>query len=505
MSTLPDHFYGGDGIKNDWGATSGTSMAAPYVAGASVLIREAMQDLGLTQITQGTIYDLFRRTADTIFDAATSAHYKRLNLQRALDSLVGADDYGSAAANATSLGRLSTTIQVSGTIGRTSDQDFFQFTADRSGKVTLSLSGNPNLAAKWQQTAGGRLENGKLILDVNAGQTYTLGVAGGGLSIGKFTVDMKLAALPPPDPTAALVTIAHGTATVAGTAGSDSFRWDANQQQIIVNGVSYSVAGITQITFDGRGGQDSLVLVGGSAAETVTLRPGTTELVGPAYRVSATNTETVQVLGGMGDRAFLVDSAGNDVFDASPTVATLRGRGFSNQVRGFEQVIASASAGGLDNATLRDSRGADQLDASATSSWLRGSGYSIRAERFDNITVLATGGGNDFARLLGDSGSDVLTIFAGMRSLKTNGVQISTQGFQRAACDGLGGSDTIDFHTATSTSSLTGRGKAGSIAAGSFTTDFANAETVLANVRAAHRLQTDLSVLDFVFKRIGAT
>jgi subtilisin family serine protease len=61
MSTLPDHFYGGDGNKNDWGATSGTSMAAPYVAGASVLVREAMQNLGFTQITQSTIYDLFRR------------------------------------------------------------------------------------------------------------------------------------------------------------------------------------------------------------------------------------------------------------------------------------------------------------------------------------------------------------------------------------------------------------------------------------------------------------
>ena len=48
MSTLPDHFYGGDGEKNDWGATSGTSMAAPYVAGASVLVREAMQNLGFT-------------------------------------------------------------------------------------------------------------------------------------------------------------------------------------------------------------------------------------------------------------------------------------------------------------------------------------------------------------------------------------------------------------------------------------------------------------------------
>ena len=320
MSTLPDHFYGGDGIKNDWGATSGTSMAAPYVAGASVLVREAMQELGITQITQGTIYDLFRRTADTIFDAATNASYRRLNLQRALDTLVGADDYGSTSASATSLGRLTTTIQVGGTIGRTSDQDFFQFVADKSGKATLSLSGNQQLGANWQQLAGGRMENGKLILDVVAGQSYTVGMAGGGQSIGKFSVDMKLEAAPAGDPASDLVKIVGNTATVTGTAGDDTFQWQAgSKQQIIVNGVSHTLSGITQVLFEGGGGKDSLVLVGGSAAESVTLRPGTAELVGATYRVSSTGVETILVTGGSGDRATLYDSAGNDVLDARPT------------------------------------------------------------------------------------------------------------------------------------------------------------------------------------------
>jgi hypothetical protein len=78
MSTLPDAFYGSDGNKNDWGAASGTSMASPYVAGASVLVREAMQDLGYTQITQGTIDDLFHRTADKVFDSVTNATYDKI-------------------------------------------------------------------------------------------------------------------------------------------------------------------------------------------------------------------------------------------------------------------------------------------------------------------------------------------------------------------------------------------------------------------------------------------
>ena len=89
MSTLPDAFYGGDGNKNDWGAASGTSMAAPYVAGASVLVREAMQNLGYTQITQGTINDLFHRTADKSMTPRRRPRYDRINVSRALGSLVG--------------------------------------------------------------------------------------------------------------------------------------------------------------------------------------------------------------------------------------------------------------------------------------------------------------------------------------------------------------------------------------------------------------------------------
>ena len=44
-------------------AIRGTSMASPYVAGASVLMREAMQFVGNTNITQDTIYNHMMATA----------------------------------------------------------------------------------------------------------------------------------------------------------------------------------------------------------------------------------------------------------------------------------------------------------------------------------------------------------------------------------------------------------------------------------------------------------
>ncbi len=191
-STLPDHFYGGDGRKDDWGATSGTSMAAPWVAGASVLVREAMENLGIASITQTTIYERLRTTADLVYDATTSASYRRVNLQSALQSLVGVDE-SSSIADAKSLGTLTTSLNVSGTIGQTSDQDFFRFTAGQSGSATLTLGGSTELAATWQTAGGvGQIQGNRLTINVQAGQTYVVGVAGGN-TIGKYSIDLRLA------------------------------------------------------------------------------------------------------------------------------------------------------------------------------------------------------------------------------------------------------------------------------------------------------------------------
>jgi subtilisin family serine protease len=397
MSTLPDAFYGGDGIENDWGAASGSSMASPYVAGASVLVREAMQDLGYTGITQTSIADLFHRTADKVYDPATLASYDRINVARALETLVGSDDFG------------------------------------------------PNSP----------------------------------------------------------VTINGNAASIVGTAGNDSIKWQAGGQ-IWVNGVSYSLAGVTQITIDGGGGSDSLVLVGGSAAESATLRPGSAELTAAdGSRVVASAVENIQFVGNRADRAMLYDSAGNDTLTAGPTSAILQGNGFNNEARGVSQWMVFATAGGYDRATLKDSAGADQLDAGATYAWLRGPGYSIRAEGFDYLTVNATHGSGDFAHFIGTESNDVLGVWRNNRNLYTGGVEIHTFGFQTVQFDGGGGWDYIDYYSSSKKGYLYGRSDYGSLIDQVFETQFNGVESVLARVRSSHRLKTDLAALEFAFQKWG--
>jgi subtilisin family serine protease len=450
-STLPDHFYGGDGVKNDWGAASGTSMAAPYVAGASVLVREAMENLGFVGVSQQSIYDLFRRTADTIHDAATGANYYRLNVMQSLEGLVGADDFGSSVEGASSLGSLAATVQVSGTIGRVSDHDFFQFTAARNGQVTLTLSGTEQLGVHWVQPAGGQVEGDKLTVDVLAGSTYTVGVAGGGATIGKYDVEIRQVEATVRSP----VSVQGSTATITGTDGNDAFRWQAGSRQIEVNGATFSLFGAMQIVLDGRGGNDALVIVGSSSAETVKMWPGRAQIVGGGYTLESTGVERVHFDGARNDSVVLYDSEINDTFEAMGGRTRLTGPDYENIVEGAGSVVAVASAG------------------------------------FDS------------AHFTGSAGNDALVVSAGTRTFYSGKRVQRTEGFEQAVFSGGGGFDSVEFYTSSRTGRLEGRGNRGLIADTVFATQFAEVESLLAIVRTSHRLRTDLVAVDFAFQRIG--
>ncbi|HBE72186.1 MAG TPA: hypothetical protein DDW52_28970, partial [Planctomycetaceae bacterium] len=137
-STVPDHLLGSDGNANDFASASGTSMAAPYMAGASVLVRQAMEMIGHTDIDLDSIAAHLRETGSSVFDAATNQSYDVLNLHNALDSLLPDDIVGDSLGT----GQLIdvSAAQHSGWINSLGDADVFTFTASSSG--TLQIDGD---------------------------------------------------------------------------------------------------------------------------------------------------------------------------------------------------------------------------------------------------------------------------------------------------------------------------------------------------------------------------
>ncbi len=489
MSTLPDHFYGGDGIKNDWGATSGTSMAAPYVAGAAVLMREAMEHLGYADIDQSAIYSRLKATADQFFDAATSTTYHRVNLPRALESLVGADDFGSTAAAANSVGSLTTSLAVSGTIGRTSDQDFFQFTAAQTGLATLSLAGSEQLGARWIAAAGqGSASGGQLKIDVVAGQTYVVGVAGNGTTIGKFQVAMSLSPTSgnsgggnpggdtgPTNPTDwgrveqmrqvgidlkagdqwFEVTAARtGTLTVEALfdqrrGNVDLEVYDSRHQRVAASkgqaaseridlsatgGSTYFVRAIgTNRDVDFRltnlvstAGQ-TITVAGTAAADTFAFQAaaGKFAIGGTVYEVGT--ARNVQFTGGEGyDRVTLVGSSAAETTTLRAGSVELVSGSFRVTATGAESV--QVIGGREDTAILHDSAGRDYLTASTTSVVVSGDSFRSAAQGFGSVTIVSQGGG-DYGVIRGSGRSDTLSAWGDTRIVRSQGVTIRTENF----------------------------------------------------------------------------
>jgi|GEM_PF-4251859 len=192
-STIPDHVFGADGDPNDFATSSGTSMAAPYVAGASVLVREAMEFVEIENITQDTIYDNLRSTADLIYDAVTNASYRRINLEAAINALMPGDDFGSTSEAAHSLGMLASGSSFAGVIGSVTDADYFRFTAGQTGQATFSFDTTNELTLDAKIIGGsGSFTGDDLTIDVIAGQSYTIALSTSD-GIGRYTANVTLA------------------------------------------------------------------------------------------------------------------------------------------------------------------------------------------------------------------------------------------------------------------------------------------------------------------------
>lgn len=501
VSALPDAFYGSDGVKNDWGAASGTSMAAPHVAGAAVLLRQAMQQLDMPAATPDAVIQWLTRTADTLLDPQTALTYHRLNLPRALQALVGVDEYGSTPQTAHPLGPLHTEVQLTGILQSASDRDYFQFTAAASGEVELRLTAPPAVGAAWI-LPDGRLEAGNILtLPVEAGQRYIVGVTSAAQTIGRYTLTLTPARpLDPPPVDLGILTqwvepqvpLSGGRAAlqfVAGRTGRLTVElWPATGQAIVA---TLRVDNAQRQPVGSLHGSMSPAPVGSTAVqsrpplrldlEVVAGQRYVVQVESPASRVGLRLTNLVCLRDGKlwaagTDREDLFEwqggpagwlaingtrydlsgitqvsldaSAGHDrlILHGGPEAETFLLGPQRVEVHSRSLVLVAAGMGRVtaqaqpeDEVQLHDSPGSDLLLARPQGVQLVTPQQLLEAEGAGLYRAFSQAGGRDTARLIDSSGDDRLWAGPGWATLAGGGATLDVQGFSQIVVTAIGG------------------------------------------------------------------
>ncbi len=493
-STVPDYAGNNNGVADDWANFSGTSMASPYVAGASVLIREAMELVGYSNITQEMIYDHMVATADSIFDSITSQSYNRLNLEAAIDALLPDDDYGSTVATAQDLGNLSASTQISGMVSTLNDVDYFTFTAGVTGTATWSASTTDQLAAEWDFGSQSVSQNGnEWVMNIVAGQTYTVGLSS---SDGLGYYDLNVAV----DSTFSFVdwgsvtgqqqqsNLAIGGETwyriAAGQAGYvtaeaffasgqgdvDIAFYDASLTLIAS---STQVAGGERIDTIASAGEDIFLRVSGSNSDVDFRLTNQVAIAGTTLSVTgSTANDTISFVAGANydvtvngvDYSFASSSiaavvidagGGDDSIDitgssASETVrlyftqTTMTGGGFDLTAIGFDNVVVQSGGGANDQAFFYDTSGDEQFTGWSDRATFIGADFSREVFDFDRVTAYATTG-NDTATFYDTAGDDFYATWWNRAVMYGDGFWNDARGFDQATAYATSGNDTAVF------------------------------------------------------------
>jgi subtilisin family serine protease len=496
-STVPDYAGNNNGVADDFAFKSGTSMAAPYVAGAAVLIRQAMQFAGMTNITQDTIYNHMMATADTFFDAFTNQSYKRLNLGRAIDVLMPADDFGSTAAAAYNLGSMTGPLSINGKIAKLNDVDCFSFTAATTGKVTFSATCSAGMTPTWQVWNATALPGsaGTVSFNVVAGQTYTVGIsspaslgsyaltgqmdstgftftdwggigftevndvstsgerwyrvqatrtgvltamasfnaAGGSVNLAFYNTNLQL--------------LANGT-TSGGQARADLNASANSQYYIRVTGtnadVDFKLANLlsqtgTTVTVGGTAGDDAYILAtGGSHWLSVN---------GVSYGFALSAVKQINIDGGAGnDSLIFYGSAAAETVTLRAGSMTVASAGLNSTSANIETLWADGG-GGADVAIFYDSAGNDNLQlAPRWAKFYYAGGASSGASGFNNVTAYATAG-FDYVDMYDTAGNDTVSLWFNRVLLTGGGVTNDVWGFDLVAAHAwAGGADRATFY-----------------------------------------------------------
>ncbi|QEG36000.1 hypothetical protein [Bythopirellula goksoeyrii] len=530
-------------------------MASPYIAGASVLIREAMEFVGYTEISQDTIYTHMRDTATEFLDAATNLTFKRINLEAAISALMPTDDYGSTLATAFNLGNLTSTVSQSGLIGTLNDVDYFKFTASSDGTVTFEANNlTHDLGADWSVTnATGTVSGSQgesFSFDVIAGQAYAVGFSSSG-GLGYYTLDVThQSSFTYTD----WGTVSYNQLTGLSVDGESWYRVQASQAGYL------TVEG----AFDAQGGQVNLMLydanmqmvtsgnaAGGTSRVDVYASAGEEFYVcvqgmndDVDYRLSnlvAVSGTTVDVTGTAGDDTFaftagdnhqvtvngvthefaslavtninFVGGLGNDAIEMTGTngdetavmrigQTTLTGVGYSAIATSVEQVVAY-SGGGNDHTVLYDTVADDVYVLRAASATMYGDGYYHEARGFVRSVAYANAGGYDRAVFYDTAGDDVYVARTDLATMTGNGYYDEARGFDRSVAYATkGGYDTATLYDSAGDDDVLAADWGARITGAAFWSEARGFDAIVAQLTTGDN-QVDIGTIDYIFELLG--
>ena len=402
-STVPSFLFGSPGNNSFLGA-SGTSQAAPYVAGASALLRQAFESIGVTEVNQDLLYQQFRDTANQIFDSVTGQNFSQINLEAAISAVLEMRPEAEAPAAE----------------GPVAEAPAEQTPATPEGPQaptqtpTQPPAETPTAEAPVAETPD---EQAPAIPEGPQAPTQT-----------------------PAQPPAVFDgwTIRDRVLVVNGTAGDDTVSVDVSNSLttvVSVNGTNrqFSSSRFDRIQIQGGGGDDQLSVNLGQADESVIVSEGSLHVTSNGtLRFGATQFASVDVTHGGGDALLtLLDSAGNDhvEFNAAEMTSSITIGDFVATGHGFDDVFTN-STGGRDSVVIIGSHGADRFVSRDFRNLIVNDSFRATANNFSNVQFVGNGG-NDHANLLGTSGRDQFELSPREALLRTRSATIRAEDIGR--------------------------------------------------------------------------
>ncbi len=467
VSTVPGYLFGNASNNEGFMAASGTSMAAPYVAGASTLVREAMDFVGYQDVDSDLINDHFRATADIIYDAVTQANYHKLNLERALDSLM-ADDYGDLPESAFQLGEWADTHQWSGIINRLDDVDCFSIVAGHTGLLELTTTASEGLEIQWmvdQQVV--QPLDGRILLEVQEGQSYQLSVSS--LSgLGRYDV---AGTLTPVEAPAALVDLGLVDAASVESLALDGTLWvraEASHSGIMTWQTLPSSSGSLNAlqVFDAYG--NPLGSTTGSRLD-VEVEADATYLLRIDGDMEQLGLKVTNLVQREGQELRLYGTSGDDRFEIAMK------RGFHINVAGTQYYFRSREVGhisidggsGQDEMAWFGARSDELIQYVAGNCSIQSNKWSLEANHVEDVK-LASGGGYDRVFINDSAGDDHLELTH--RSVRFSNADhlFSVDQIRRVTAYSHSGHDTVEMVGSRHDDKIVVHGSAVSIANKSF-------------------------------------